>query len=248
MRHAGLRFAIFAVDDPNVDAFATTVEGRNYVLYNKRFMESMVTQAGWQWSAVAVLAHEVGHHYIGHTLDESGSRPYRELEADRFAGFIVGWQGGRWEDALPLYRALSEAGTLTHPPRSERIRYLKSGWQQALGKKGTAPERYNLISHADDGAGGYYRILVEFVKEGSQWSEYQPGRRGYEDGHRFASFLERGRDNSAIYLFDRSRTLWIRISEIDNDARLSVGHHGQGTFENLPYAWNPLDPKGWNWR
>jgi len=214
-------------------------------LYNEDFMESMVTQAGYVWSAVAVLAHEVGHHYIGHTLDESGSRPPRELEADRFAGFIVGMHGGRLEDALPVYQAMSEAGTVTHPPRSERIRYLTSGWQQAKGKKGADQERFNLMSHEPKGS-GYDRILVEFVNEGGEkWTEYQRGRAGYEDGRPFASFYEGARTESAIFLYDPSRTLWVRISDIENDARLSVGHHGQGTPEKLPDTWFALDPLGW---
>ena len=78
------------------------------------------------------LAHEIGHHLNGHTLDDIGSRPKTELEADEFSGFV--WE--RWEPLSEAQLAMrhigSERASTTHPAKSDRLYAIKRGWERAL--------------------------------------------------------------------------------------------------------------------
>ena len=85
----GLR-ASFEVKKANVpNAAAVVYQGKRYILYNPAFIAAMDKAAGTPWASVAVLAHEIGHHLNGHTLDGKGSLPAIELEADEFSGFAL---------------------------------------------------------------------------------------------------------------------------------------------------------------
>src|SRR5687767_3087768 len=78
-------FEVQAANIPN--AAAVVYRGKRYVLYNPDFINRLNNAAGNKWASISVLAHEIGHHLDGHTLDGRGSRPEIELEADEFSGF-----------------------------------------------------------------------------------------------------------------------------------------------------------------
>jgi hypothetical protein len=80
-------FEVKKVNVPN--AAAIVYQGKRYILYNPSFIAAMDKAAGTPWASVAVLAHEIGHHLNGHTLDGKGSPPAIELEADEFSGFAL---------------------------------------------------------------------------------------------------------------------------------------------------------------
>src|SRR4029079_16234623 len=62
---------------------------KRYILYNPSFI-NWINDVTWnKWGAMALLAHEVGHHLNGHTILKTGSTPELELEADQFAGFVL---------------------------------------------------------------------------------------------------------------------------------------------------------------
>ena len=46
---------------------ATSFKGVRYILYDKGFMNSL--DSGDNWTNLFILAHEVGHHINGHSLD-----------------------------------------------------------------------------------------------------------------------------------------------------------------------------------
>lgn len=230
-------FEIVAVRDPQVNAYATVRDGRRYVVYDEQFMRSITNQRAKNWPGLAVMAHEVGHHLCGHTLDNVGSRPPRELEADSFAGFVVGTLGGTVGEATQIFQGTSDTGSATHPPRRERVAAATAGWQRASRKKQPGAEQFNVISHAQRPDGSYARVISEFVKQGTEWVEYQEGRR-------LAVFVEGVRDAGAIYLFDASRTLWVRITT-NVGARVSVGSWSTGRRTEVPGRWTPLDPVLW---
>ncbi len=66
-------------------------------------------------------------------MEAGGSRPPTELEADKFAGFVVGKLGGDLQEAQWLFRQLPAAGSDTHPPRSARLEAVAVGWREATG-------------------------------------------------------------------------------------------------------------------
>lgn len=132
MRYTGLpaNFTIKAANVPN--AAAVIYEEQRYILYNQYFMLRIKDQTKTDWAALSILAHEIGHHLSGHTLDNKGSRPDKELEADRFSGFVLYKMGATLDEARIAMETLAmDAGTSTHPPKSARLAAVTNGWLEA---------------------------------------------------------------------------------------------------------------------
>jgi hypothetical protein len=80
----------FETRSANLPNAAAVIHGnKRYILYNPQFISSLNKSAGTKWASVSILAHEIGHHLNGHALEEGGSRPEIELEADEFSGFVM---------------------------------------------------------------------------------------------------------------------------------------------------------------
>jgi hypothetical protein len=78
---------------------------------------------------VSILAHEIAHHILGHTLKYDESRPLTEIEADRFSGYISGLFGSTLEEAqLAVNFFSNEEATKTHPSRVARLLAVKNGY------------------------------------------------------------------------------------------------------------------------
>lgn len=132
LEHTGLRrnFVISASDVPN--AAAMTVGSERYLLYNQSFMKAVQEKTNTYWAGIGIMAHEVGHHLQGHTLDDKGSRPATELEADEYSGFVLQKMGATLEDAQAAMKAFaSESGSSTHPAKTSRLAAIQAGWTKA---------------------------------------------------------------------------------------------------------------------
>lgn len=136
--HAGLA-ANFTIRPGETDggAMASTCydtalrQIRRLVIYQPAFMAEIRQRTASYWSLIGVLAHEIGHHANGHTLYRSWGHE-KELEADRFAGFVMGRMGATEEQALSGIRIYGEpAATATHPAREERAAAVAAGWRAA---------------------------------------------------------------------------------------------------------------------
>ena len=125
--------ASFEVRKANVpNAAAVVYQGKRYILYNPSFIAAMNKAAGTRWAAIAVLAHEIGHHLSGHTLDGKGSVPAIELEADEFSGFALRKMGASLEESQIAMRIIANArATATHPGRNDRLMAIADGWKHA---------------------------------------------------------------------------------------------------------------------
>lgn len=130
-------FEILQANVPN--AAAVVRNGQRFILYSQVFIDQINAQTATQWAAKTIMAHEVGHHLNGHTLTGEGSRPPTELEADEFAGFVIGKLNGPLDGALAPFKQMGEAGSQTHPPRSARLEAVTAGWHKATG--GTVPNK-----------------------------------------------------------------------------------------------------------
>ena len=139
---ASKRFVLQECSNIN-NALALTMNGIRYIMYDPEFMTSL--SYGDEWSNKFILAHEVGHHINGHTVDVlaanssnkvslSTSR-IQELEADEFAGFVLGRLGASLSDALSGVQSLSDKDDSysTHPRRSKRIAAIKKGFKESGG-------------------------------------------------------------------------------------------------------------------
>ena len=137
-------FQVAASDSiPNAAAIVRSSE--RFIIFNPNWLETLSQSASSDWETYAVLAHEIGHHLQGHTLLGIGSRPPIELEADSYAGFVLGALGADLDEASALWRDFREAGSATHPPRHQRLAAVERGWLQAtrhrIPPQNAAPDR-----------------------------------------------------------------------------------------------------------
>ena len=136
MRLVGLpaNFEIRAASVPNAAAFVDCdINGncKRYILYNQEFMENLKNETSSPHAEYAVLCHEIGHHLSGHTITNSGKNYDLELEADKFAGFMLFKLGLTIDEAKKTYSNLPISGSTTHPPKDARMAALTNGWYDA---------------------------------------------------------------------------------------------------------------------
>lgn len=148
MNASGLakNFALIPCDNIS-NAVAVSYRGERYIIYDKKFM-SLISSRTNDWSNLTILAHEVGHHLNGHSIDLSmakivepkslAEKRKQELEADEFAGFIMAKLGA------PLSSVLSSISLITtddddtystHPKRSRRLERLRFGFNKGNKEK-----------------------------------------------------------------------------------------------------------------
>ena len=121
-----------SADTQNAEA-QISENNQRFIFYNAAFMQEMQAKTGRYWSLVFVVAHEVGHHIAGH-LDFQGQNHQVELEADRYAGFILGRMGASYEDTLSAVRTIgSVEASPSHPPRDQRVQAASLGWSDGRG-------------------------------------------------------------------------------------------------------------------
>lgn len=124
-------FEVRAAKIPN--AAAAMAKGKLYILYNPVFITALYKATGSnRWAPISILAHEIGHHLRGHTLQRTASHPSIELEADEFSGFVLRRMGASLEDAqLAMRIASSRRASATHPARHDRLESIANGWVKA---------------------------------------------------------------------------------------------------------------------
>jgi len=186
-------FLIFAGNVSN--AVARVENGKRYIIYNPNFINHLIDVSQSYWSAIGVLAHEIGHHINGHTLDGLGSRPNKEIKADEFAGFVMFKMGASLLEAQSTFRnnlMYQEFDSRTHPRTSARLEAIALGWQKAK-EKSIQPKnslnKTNLkawIELAEDYhyENNYIESLKWFRKAaeyGNAYAEYSIGE-FYEEG------------------------------------------------------------------
>lgn len=129
---AGLapNFVVRPASVPNAAASARA--GQRFIEYNPAFISQLRDGAQTNWAVYSVMAHEIGHHLQGHTLQAGGSRPAIELEADEYSGFILARLGASLPQAQKAMSTFgSDASAGTHPATSSRLSAIKSGWDKA---------------------------------------------------------------------------------------------------------------------
>ena len=182
---ASKRFVLQPCDNIN-NAVATSFKGIRYILYDRDFMDSL--DNGTNWGNLFILAHEVGHHINGHSVDivlyaadivESKTleqKRLQELEADEFAGFILAKLGGDISEANKIISKIStnDDDTYdTHPSRSKRLNAIKIGYNKGLGNETTvyeAPtkaqtsEEYFYRAYEKINLKDYYGAIADYTK------------------------------------------------------------------------------------
>jgi hypothetical protein len=130
----GLQEDFILKEAPVANLEASILHRKRYINYNANYLNAIVRATGDKWGAMALIAHEVGHHLNGHTIQKTGSSPEVELQADEFAGFILGKLGAPLEKATLVMNYIATVhGSATHPSRMERINAMERGWKKARG-------------------------------------------------------------------------------------------------------------------
>jgi uncharacterized protein (TIGR02145 family) len=163
----GLQNRFIVVGCQSVSNWIATVDKdkRPVILFNPSFLqrvqklhfsESDLPDIGsLDWSALTVLAHEIGHHLNNHITNPlpNATAHDKELEADRTAGFLLYLMGGQLEQGKLAFREASETGSYTHPPRAQRHEALARGYADAAkrfprnrGGGGTDPVKPNPVT------------------------------------------------------------------------------------------------------
>ncbi len=121
-------------------AYATTASnsGSQYIAVYLPCTGPLLSNGKYQWRAVGVLAHEVGHLLAGDTTSRNHG-PRDEGEADEYAGYQLFRLGATLEEAQTLFRTLDETGGGTHPPRAQRLEAVARGWNRARLAQSSIP-------------------------------------------------------------------------------------------------------------
>ena len=141
---ASKNFVLSPCDRIN-NAVATAYKGTRYILYDRDFM-NLINRNTNSWSSLFILAHEVGHHINGHSIDillyagdvvepsSLAKKRQQELEADSFAAFVLAKLGASLYQLNEVINNISDDRDdtySTHPKRSKRLASVKSGFEKA---------------------------------------------------------------------------------------------------------------------
>ncbi len=131
--YTGLTENFEIIENPNIPtAIAYIRKGKRYIAYNPAFMHRVKDKTKSDWGAISVLAHEIGHHLSGHTLIKRRRDPQEELDADRFAGFILYKMGASLDEAKACINLMDlNSNPETHPMKNARLVATTLGWLAA---------------------------------------------------------------------------------------------------------------------
>lgn len=139
VRYSGLTPTFVVIEDDQVRTAVAYIKGKDRVIaYNPVFITAILDSSHTDWSAVSILAHEIAHHLLGHTLDPEAVHPGDELACDSYSGFVLQRMGVAQADAIAAMEVAGNVhGTRQHPPRHARVAAISQGWEegerQALG-------------------------------------------------------------------------------------------------------------------
>ena len=142
--YCGLEPNFEIVEDYSIkNANAFIKKRKRYVKYNPEFLQRISDSLKTDWAAWSVLAHELGHHLLGHTLSKYSISYQNEIEADKFSGFILYQMGATLEESLICIESEGNLhGTKTHPSIEKRVEAITSGWQQAELVKNSSVQQF----------------------------------------------------------------------------------------------------------
>ena len=152
MAFAGLRPIYTIVPARVPTALAYIKENKQYIAYNPEFIKELNNKTHTRWGVISVLAHEIGHHMLGHTLKNKPATKAEELDADRYSGFILQRMGATKAQALLALKTFGHTfDTLHHPPLEERLKAVEAGWQSARNSTPTQPGPKHCGHHQPQG-------------------------------------------------------------------------------------------------
>ena len=130
VRYSGLQPNFIVRENPGIPTAIAFIKARKrWIEYNPSVIAGIVDSARTDWSAVSILAHEIAHHLLGHTLEPGKRHPGDELACDLYSGFILNAMGADLDESLAAMRVSGHAlDTLRHPQKEARLEAIRQGW------------------------------------------------------------------------------------------------------------------------
>lgn len=181
-----------------------------YILYDSNFFDRINSKASTDWAAMSILAHEIGHHLNGHSLNDVGSNHAFELEADYFSGAAMGRLGASLEQAQSAISTFKyEKATRTHPAKVDRLKAIKDGWIKSQPKKTAAANNNSrkklkkevIINNNEDNIEVYKEnssLVTELVNKAM---EANSSRNFYKAGNYLVDAYKYTNGQEPIYLY-----------------------------------------------
>lgn len=128
-RELGFEYEFRILITENEDnAYATVAGGQKILGIDVDFLKRLNRDVGTEWSAIQVIAHEVGHHIAG--FDDDSHRG--ELNADYWSGQALQRLGSSRDSARAAILAIgSERDSSSHPNKYRRADVISQGWNDA---------------------------------------------------------------------------------------------------------------------
>lgn len=157
------------------NAAAIQVEGIRYIFYNPEWLNSI--NSNYSFGGMFTLAHEVGHHVNGHTVDvvlvvndivnqkNLEERRQQELQADEFAGFVLAKLGASLSETTSVINGVTDDQNdtySTHPSRSKRLLAIEKGYNKAKNID-------SKTAAIDTEENNYNNKSVIVYNDGSRW-------------------------------------------------------------------------------
>lgn len=145
------------------NAAAISYKGVRYILYDKEFLKT-ITDYTNDWANLFILAHEVGHHLNGHSVDVTmidiietktlEAKRKQELEADEFAAFILAQLGAPINaliEPIDLVGSNDNDTYSSHPNKSKRMQAIRMGYDRYTRKENsiTSVSKENTIRNGE---------------------------------------------------------------------------------------------------
>jgi len=129
-RYSGLQPDFIVRENPGIPTAIAFIKGhKRWIEYNPAVIAGIMDSAHTDWSAVSILAHEIAHHLLGHTLEPGKRHPGDELACDLYSGFILNAMGATLEESLAAMRVAGhKLDTLRHPSKEARLEAIRQGW------------------------------------------------------------------------------------------------------------------------
>ena len=169
------RFVVQPCDNIN-NAAAVTLQGIRYIFFDPDFMNSI--SSGTYSSNLFILAHEVGHHINGHSQDiimllsdyaptsaTLAEERAEELEADEFAGFVMGKLEYRLSSMQKTLRVIADDSDdtySTHPSLYKRLGAVETGYNSARGNQEL---KFNVLSNQQRAEEYFYNAFTKLILE-----------------------------------------------------------------------------------
>ena len=131
VRYSGLQPDFIVRENAAIPTAIAFIKGhKRCIEYNPSVIAGIMDSARTDWSAVSILAHEIAHHLLGHTLETGKRNPGDELSCDLYSGFILNAMGATLDESLAAMRVVGhKLDTLHHPSKEARLEAIRQGWK-----------------------------------------------------------------------------------------------------------------------